>query len=228
MAMIQSVHQMLKQKSVLRLPWLLVVDFLRRQTYPRLLQLSLWLGMGGWGVVLNHPLVLAQPRRSPLGNAAPTELQQLLERRPKGPIVTGNTPSQQGFTVPSLWWTNQQYGEKLVLNWQAYGRGQVGNQQISVMVRPELWTRYTYYERYAFVLKFGTDASNFGYHLFVQDAQDLLLGAYTCDFTAGDPSYLSGLQDTRSQPIPDYVNRDSQKPLPCRLWLNPNYPRTVF
>ncbi|WP_299491641.1 hypothetical protein [Acaryochloris sp. IP29b_bin.137] len=209
----------------MKLQWPLQVDFLRGRLDPRLMQLSVCIGVSCWGFVISDSLAFAQSRRSPLGNTTPTALQQLLERRPKGPIVTENTPSQQGFTVPSLWWTNQQFGEKLVLDWQAYGIDQVGTQQISVIVRPELWTRYSYYERYAFVLKFGTDASHFGYQLFVQDAQDLLLGAYTCKFTEGDPSYRSGSLNAQSRIIPGDVNR---KPLPCSLWLNPNYPRTVF
>lgn len=178
--------------------------------------------------VLDSDIAASQPRRPFSTKALPAELQTLLENRPQGPIVTANTPSQKGFTVPSLWWTNQQFGEKLVVDWQVYGVGQVGNQQINVIVRPELWTRYSYYERYAFVLKFGTDASNFGYQLMVLDSQDFLLGAYTCDFAQSDPNFISGLLDARSQPIPDYVDRNSTQNLPCRLWLNPNYPRGVF
>lgn len=175
--------------------------------------------------ILSHLPAFPQSQGSPLGNATPKELQKLLEQRPEKPVISSDTPSQQGFTVPSLWWTNQQYGEKLVLDWQAYGLGQIGTQQISVKVRPELWTRYTYFERYAFVLKFGTDASHFGYQLFVQDAQDLLLGSYTCDFTEGGPK--QELPKSQPQTLLESVHQVS-KPLSCQLWLNPNYPRTVF
>lgn len=185
-----------------------------------------------WGMLflagLISDMAIAQPRRKPVTNALPTELQTLLENRPNGPIISADTPSQEGFTVPSLWWTNEQFGEKLVSDWKAYGVGQVGNQQINVMVRPELWTRYTYFERYAFVLKFGSDASNFGYQLMVLDSQDFVLGAYTCDFAQSDPHFIPSMLDGRSQPIPDYVDPKSTQALPCRLWLNPNYPRSVF
>lgn len=173
-------------------------------------------------------IAIAQPRRQPPTNPIPTELQTLSEKRSATPKVTADTPSQRGFTVPSLWWTSQQFGEKLVLDWQAYGAGQVGNRQINVIVRPELWTRYTYYERYGFVLKFGTDASNFGYQLLVLDSEDFLLGAYTCDFAHSNPTFISGVVDSQSQPIPNYVSPGSPKSLSCRLWLSPNYPRGVF
>lgn len=198
-------------------------------------QLGLKVGMVGCcfgGMVLGASLIcdiaVAQPRRRTVPNALPTELQTLLENRPDGPIISADTPSQKGFTVPSLWWTNEQFGEKLVSDWTAYGVGQVGNQQINVRVRPELWTRYTYFERYAFVLKFGSDASSFGYHLLVLDSQDFVLGAYTCDFALSDPQFIPSMLDERSQPILDYAGPKSTQALPCRLWLNPNYPRSVF
>lgn len=180
-----------------------------------------WIGMG-------DELAIAQSRRQPPINPIPAELQTLLEKRTETPKVTAETPSQKGFTVPSLWWTSQQFGDKLVMDWQAYGTGQTGNQQINVVVRPELWTRYTYYERYGFVLKFGTDASDFGYQLLVLDSQDFLLGAYTCDFAQGDPNFISDLVDAQSRPIPGYVNRGSSESLSCRLWLSPNYPQSAL
>lgn len=198
-------------------------------------RLGLKAGMMGccWGgvVCLTHlisDIAIAQPRRQPASDALPMELQTLIENRPDGPIISADTPSQKGFTVPSLWWTNEQFGEKLVSDWKAYGVGQVGNQQINVRVRPELWTRYTYFERYAFVLKFGSDASSFGYQLMVLDSQDFVLGAYTCDFAQSDPQFIPRMLDERSQPIPDYADPKSTQALPCRLWLNPNYPRSVF
>lgn len=184
-------------------------------------------GMVFWAGLINH-IAVAQPRRQPVTNALPTELQTLLENRPNGPVISADTPSQKGFTVPSLWWTNEQFGEKLVVDWKAYGVGQVGDQQISVRVRPELWTRYTYFERYAFVLKFGSDASNFGYQLMVLDSQDFVLGSYTCDFAQTNPQFIPSMLDERSRPIPDYVDPQSTQTLPCRIWLNPNYPRSVF
>ena len=182
-----------------------------------------------WSLILVwNKTAVSQPRRQPATNPIPTTLETLLENRPKKAKVTASTPSQQGFSVPSLWWTSQQFGEKLVVDWQAYGAGQVGNQQINVIVRPDLWTRYTYYERYAFVLKFGSDASNFGYQLLVLDSQDFLLGAYTCNFAQSDPDFITDLVDSQSQPIPRYVDRASAKALPCRLWLSPNSPRNVL
>lgn len=180
--------------------------------------------VGGF-TVMGIKMARAQSLSSPLGNTTPPELQKILERRPEGPIISGNTPSQKRFTIPSLWWTNQQFGEKLVLDWQAFGVNQAGSQQISVVVRPELWTRYTYFERYAFVLKFGTDASHFKYHLFVQDPQNLILGTYTCNFLEANSNVSANL--FASHPMPDSMSHRAQS-LSCRLWLNPNYPRTVF
>jgi|GEM_PF-2525074 len=167
---------------------------------------------------------IAQLRQQPATNPVPARLQTLLQQRPAIPQVTANTPSQKGFTVPSLWWTSRQFGEKLILDWQAYGTEQVGSQQINVIVRPELWTRYTYFERYGFLLKFGRDASNFGYQLLVLDSEDFLLGAYTCNFAQSNPKFISGVVDARSQPIPKYRGRGATSSLPCQLWLSPNSP----
>ncbi|NJK28967.1 MAG: hypothetical protein HC940_01860 [Acaryochloris sp. SU_5_25] len=174
----------------------------------------------GSSVLVLQGNTLAQARRQPEINPVPAELQQLLEQRSPMPQVSANSPSQKRFTIPSLWWTNQQFGDKLVLDWQAYGATQAGKQQIHVIVRPELWTGYSYYERYGFVLKFGTDASQFGYHLLVMDAQDLLLGAYTCDFPEANSKQPS-------LPTPQQVN-SVPTTRHCRLWLSPYYPRGVF
>jgi hypothetical protein len=164
--------------------------------------------------------VLAQPRRQPEINSVPAELQQLLNQRSPMPQVSANSPSQKRFTIPSLWWTNQQFGDKLVLDWQAYGGTQPDTQQIHVIVRPELWTGYSYYERYGFVLKFGTDASHFGYQLLVLDSQDFLLGAYTCDFPEANPQGSSPPNSEQVNSVP--------ATMPCRLWLSPYYPRGIF
>lgn len=217
---------MLGLKKLLGLQWVQSIQKHRADRDVSLIRviLALW-----WSVLLGSHTAIAQSRRpQPPTNPVPAELQFLLDKRPEIPHASANTPSQQGFTVPSLWWANQQFGEKLVLDWQAYTAEQAQTQQINVIVRPELWTRYTYYERYGFVLKFGSDTSNFGYQLLVLDSQDFLLGAYTCDFAQGNPNFITGLVDAQSQPIPGYGSRSRAGTLPCRLWLSPNYPRSVF
>lgn len=198
-------------------------DGWQRSSPPHLTLALCWIFI--WGYSGN---AIAQLRQQPPTNPVPARLQTLLENRPAIPRVTAETPSQKGFTVPSLWWTSQQFGEKLVLDWQAYGAGQVGSQQINVIVRPELWTRYTYFERYGFLLKFGRDASNFGYQLLVFDSEDFLLGAYTCDFAQSNPKVISGVVDVRSQPIPKYRDREFTSGLPCQLWLSPNSPSSTL
>ncbi|NJK40622.1 MAG: hypothetical protein HC934_03240 [Acaryochloridaceae cyanobacterium SU_2_1] len=112
---------------------------------------------------------------------------------------------------------------KLVLDWRAYAGNSQGDPQINVIVRPDLWSRYTYYERYAFVRKFGNDAQSFGYQLLILDSQDFLVAAYTCQSIPPSPTKI--LQDQTS--VSPEPSAQSQ-PVPCRLWLSPNYPTLAF
>lgn len=144
----------------------------------------------------------------------PTDVRHLLRARPPVPLVTAATPSAEEITVPSLWWADQQFGQRLVMDWRAYPANDRVQRQIHVIVKPELWATYSYVDRYSFVTRFGTIASDQGYHLLILTPQNRPLGAYTCAFGQLAP-HLSP-----EQPEPQGQTNLATAPLACRLWLN--------
>ncbi len=101
-----------------------------------------------------------------------------------GSVVTANTISQTGLTRPSLWWAEEQFGNKLVNNWCAYP----AERRIDLIVNRQIWSLLTYLERYAFVNHFGTVARDFQYNIRVFNQQKTQLATYTCNFSASPVS----------------------------------------
>lgn len=101
-------------------------------------------------------------------------------RLPSGSVLTANTISQTGLTRPSLWWTDEQFGNKLLNNWCAYP----DERRIDLIVNRQIWSLLTYLERYAFVNHFGTVARDFQYNVRVFNQQNVQLATYTCNFSA--------------------------------------------
>jgi hypothetical protein len=99
---------------------------------------------------------------------------------PSGSVLTANTISQTGLTRPSLWWANEQFGNKLLNNWCAYP----DERRIDLIVNRQIWSLLTYLERYAFVNHFGTVARDFQYNVRVFNQQNAQLATYTCNFSA--------------------------------------------
>lgn len=182
-------------------------------------------GWGTWAallVLLSGPSTLAQtptiPRESPPPHVAALVA---LDRQSLPVIATALTPSQRGLTVPSLWWADDQFGDKLVENWIVYARRPNTQARTDLIIRRALWNTLNYYERYAVVNRFGTVASDYGYNLLVFDRENDLLAAYTCSFSRVAPDYLEEVRDFRGNPVPDYVPAAKPSRLPCQLWLNP-------
>ncbi len=92
-------------------------------------------------------------------------------------IVTADTVSAQGMTVPSLWWTSEQFPAKLVTNWIA-NRSQ---KQIYLLVNTQYWNILDYVDRYRTIDRFGRVAQGYGYNLKVCNSQKIALARYTCD-----------------------------------------------
>ncbi|GAB4139921.1 MAG: hypothetical protein Fur0046_15320 [Cyanobacteria bacterium J069] len=107
---------------------------------------------------------------------------------PDPDIVTANTISQQGLTLPSLWWARDQFGEQLLETWLVYPPSEDAPQRVELVVNPQVWSIYNYIERYTFVNQFGASASTYGYSTRVFDRQGNLLAAYLCDFSGGPSS----------------------------------------
>lgn len=82
-----------------------------------------------------------------------------------------------GLTLPSLWWTRQQFdpfGGRLISNWLADPE----IKQIKLTVNWQLWTLLDYLGRYRFVNQFGTVAREYGYELYILNNQKQCLASY--------------------------------------------------
>jgi hypothetical protein len=170
------------------------------------------------GLLSNSKQVLS----ADFGLQAPALVETLLQTPVKKPHVKANNPSETSLTVPGLWWANQQFGDKMVINWFAYRRPEDRSSQVRAIIRPDLWSRYTYLERYAFLRRFGATTSAAGYHFLVLDRQNYLLGSYTCEFPdTAKPAPLNPWEqrsDLRSPPIK----------APCSVWISPVYGSEFF
>jgi hypothetical protein len=116
-------------------------------------------------------------------------------------IVTADTVSPQGITMPSLWWTSEEFPPKLVTNWIANRR----QNQIYLLVNSQYWNILDYIDRYRTIDKFGRVAQSYGYNLTICNSQKITLAAYNCESTV----------DTSVVPAPAYQNI-------CQVWLNVN------
>lgn len=97
-----------------------------------------------------------------------------------GPIIRSDTISQDGMTEPSLWWTQEQVTNKLIDNWLAY-TGSDGNlRRVDVVINPQVWSVYTYFERFGFISQMGTAAWDYGYNTRIFNRERELLAAYIC------------------------------------------------
>jgi hypothetical protein len=114
-------------------------------------------------------------------------------------VITDRTISEQGLTIPSLWWAKEQfdpYGGRLITHWIAYP----DDRRIDLVVNRQLWSLLNYVERYRFVNKFGTVAREYQYNLRIFDRQQKCLVTYSCNFDTNrcaidfEPSGRMGLQ----------------------------------
>jgi hypothetical protein len=102
-----------------------------------------------------------------------------------GSVITEGTVSQTSLTPPSLWWTEEQFGNHLLDFWVAYPGVNGELRRVDLMVSRQNWAQTTYLARYAFLHQFGTSAGEFGYNTRIYDWQGDLLGAYVCQFEPG-------------------------------------------
>ncbi|MCY7336132.1 MAG: hypothetical protein LH613_07965 [Chamaesiphon sp.] len=119
-------------------------------------------------------------------------------------IVTADTVSPKGTTVPSLWWTSEQFPAKLVTNWIA-NRSQ---SQIYLLVDTQYWNILDYVDRYRTIDRFGRVAQGYGYNLKICNSQQIALAGYTCD-NLGNLSAKQHLAKATRQNA-------------CQIWLNTN------
>ncbi|MGD1951960.1 MAG: hypothetical protein ACFB14_20285 [Leptolyngbyaceae cyanobacterium] len=153
----------------------------------------------------NCQLINQQPRTDSVAEEAEPLPQTLLAeqieamcklngQRPRiddGAIAADDNPSPEDFTMPSLWWQEQQVGDainmRLINSWQAYtdtvsidtGRTIA---HVDVMVNGQIWPLLNYLERYSILTQFGESAKAYGYQLRIFTG-GRLVGLHVCDFT---------------------------------------------
>jgi hypothetical protein len=119
-------------------------------------------------------------------------------------IVTADTVSPEGKTIPSLWWTNEQFPARLVTNWIA-DRSQ---KQIFLLVDTQYWNILDYLDRYRTIDKFGRVAQSYGYDLKICSIQKIVLANYSCELSVSTRT-VQNTDNAATQNI-------------CQIWLNSN------
>jgi hypothetical protein len=125
-------------------------------------------------------------------------------------VLQNQTYCQQGLTLPSLWWTQEQFAAqgqnypeytKLVQNWLTYLPQ--GNQpgRVDFVLELQRWSTMDYFKRYEFLTVFGGAAQRFGYNLRAFSFRGEFLGAYTCSNQRCTVD-LEGGRESSSTPSP--------------------------
>jgi hypothetical protein len=125
------------------------------------------------------PVALAQPTAAPDTPEICEVNFNLLkaDKRNDPNIVTADTVSAKGMTLPSLWWTSEQSPPKLVTNWIANRR----QQQVYLLVNAQYWDLLDYIGRYQTIDRFGRVAQGYGYNLKICSSQKIVLARYNCN-----------------------------------------------
>jgi hypothetical protein len=135
---------------------------------------SLWLSMG-W---ISAPLAqLTSPSSNPEICEVDLNLLKSDSNSDRQNIVTADTVSSKGMTLPSLWWTSEQFSQKLVTNWIANR----SEKQIYLLVNTQYWNNLDYVDRYQLIDRFGRVAQGYGYNLQLCSTQKIALASYSCD-----------------------------------------------
>jgi hypothetical protein len=97
---------------------------------------------------------------------------------PSGDVSNFPSPplSQTQKSIPSLWLAQKQFGGKLLDRWFVDS----SDTWVILIVNRQLWSLLDYMERYQFVNRFGTVASEYGYNLRVCNRQGTALAVYSC------------------------------------------------
>lgn len=155
--------------------------------------------------------------------------------------------SPQQPSQPSLSWISEQIGERygsdrLIEQWQAYRVNDSGARALNyvdVIVSEPIWSLLNYFERYAFIVQFGTAAKSHGYHLRVFHSGDVanlrdrrfdqaqnssarlvrLRGAHLCSFPQSSTSADWPLAPTVAEGLPCAVELDAISGRPVQTSL---------
>jgi hypothetical protein len=106
-----------------------------------------------------------------------------------GSVLGSTIVCREGLTLPSLWWTQEQFGSqgrgypeypKLVQDWLTYVPEQNQVSRVDLFLELQRWSMMDYFKRYEFLSVFGSAAESFGYNLRAFSFRGEFLGAYTC------------------------------------------------
>jgi hypothetical protein len=100
-------------------------------------------------------------------------------------VVTKDTICPTSLTIPSLWWADEQFGDKLLENWLAYPH----EKRVDLVVNRQIWGLMDYYQRYAFVHRMvtvvreneETGENEYNLRVFNRQEPELCLASYTCN-----------------------------------------------
>lgn len=144
-----------------------------------------WIAIASLGTTLCSGGALAQS----LSEDFISEVRQINNAQPITnitPSATADTPSAQGFTIPSLWWQQRQQGKtfnpRLIDTWRAYDHSISEIAHVDVVVNGQIWPLLDYLEQYEFITKFGESAKSYGYQLRIFTGSRLV-GLHVCQFS---------------------------------------------
>ncbi len=158
------------------------------------------------------PLVFPNPASSPVTyDAEPLDVEMLKNsgmQQSSGVITADSIERFPKFrnSMPSLWWTQDQLPNKLVLNWLAYPQ----KKRIDLVVNPQFWNNLEYLERYQLINRYGLVSRRYGYNVRIfnlkfSEVQPIV--AYTCASVVATASCYIQWQE---------VNQRSLKPITGR------------
>jgi hypothetical protein len=141
--------------------------------------------------------------------------------------VTESSISQTHLTIPSFWWLRDEiaaqaeFGRRLIDGWLACPEQNSQWNRVDFLVNQQVWSLLDYLERYEFVHRLGTVASDYRYNVRVFDRQGALLASYTCAFDSNVASATKELLDKPANP--SQAQAPPQPPaLSCSLALDPS------
>lgn len=138
--------------------------------------------LGGISLLPTQPSPAQNPS-VPLPAKVPLDLNRLKKGAAQTySVTTGNISSQHDLIIPRLWWTKEQFGDKLVDNWLVIPSNNKIPGRIDLLVNQQMWSSLDYLKRYEFVNHFGSVAREYHYNLRIFDYQKALLATYTCNF----------------------------------------------
>ena len=126
------------------------------------------------------PILPSKAENIFLPSDAPLQLDLLTQ--PKDHIITAKTIDPQKLTVPSLWWAKENSENKLLENWIAYPASQTEPPRADLIVNQQIWGLLDYLQKYVFVNRLGSLASQSGYNIRIFNYQKEPLATYTCNF----------------------------------------------